>query len=378
MGVFTVIQKNRHHVSNLYDAEMPYMQRLTWSGTALHQGPLPGYPASHGCIRLTPEFAQLLWKTTRIGARVIITRGEAAPVEIAHPRLFVPRPRTAETARDSIPAAAYPATAAPLVKTADATGAIAVTVMTQAGEQPPPLPPAPAGVEPSAVRRPPVQAQPVADNSPPPFVPAPEMTAEPAGPPAASAIQRTSPAKILGVPSIMVDEFPSKSQRPLAARAVRKNATVSVFVSRKEGKLYVRHGMEPLFETPVAIEQPDRPIGTHVYTAMEPMDGGPALRWTVISIPSKVPPIEQPQKTSKKSKSGSGKPHQAAKPAIKPAEIDTTPASGPGEALDRIELPPAAVERIAELVAPGSSLIISDNRLSGETGKTTDFIVLTQ
>jgi lipoprotein-anchoring transpeptidase ErfK/SrfK len=65
MGVFTVIQKDRHHISNLYDASMPYMQRITWSGSALHQGPLPGYPASHGCVRLTESFAQLLWKTTR-------------------------------------------------------------------------------------------------------------------------------------------------------------------------------------------------------------------------------------------------------------------------------------------------------------------------
>src|SRR6185312_447312 len=57
MGVFSVVQKDRHHVSNLYAAEMPFMQRITWSGSALHQGPLPGYPASHGCIRLTTDFA---------------------------------------------------------------------------------------------------------------------------------------------------------------------------------------------------------------------------------------------------------------------------------------------------------------------------------
>ena len=107
MGVFTVIQKSRHHVSNLYDAPMPYMQRITWSGSALHEGPLPGYPASHGCVRLSGNFAQVLWKTTKMGARVIVTRPEVAPVEIEHARLFVPRPKVAFE----------PATTSALVKT---------------------------------------------------------------------------------------------------------------------------------------------------------------------------------------------------------------------------------------------------------------------
>ena len=84
-GVFSVIQKNRHHVSNLYDAPMPYMQRITWSGVAMHTGPLPGYAASHGCVRLPNEFAQMLWKATKIGARVIVAKPEVAVAEIEHP-----------------------------------------------------------------------------------------------------------------------------------------------------------------------------------------------------------------------------------------------------------------------------------------------------
>ena len=109
MGVFTVIQKDRHHVSNLYDASMPYMQRITWSGSALHEGPLPGYPASHGCVRLTESFAQLLWKTTKMGARVIVTRPEVAPLEFAHARLFVPKPKmVAASPRRRSPSAAPP------------------------------------------------------------------------------------------------------------------------------------------------------------------------------------------------------------------------------------------------------------------------------
>ena len=89
-GVFSIIQKNRHHRSNIYSgAPMPYMQRITWSGVALHQGVLPGYPASHGCIRLPTDFASYLWSATKMNARVIVTHGEVSPVDVAHPRLFV-------------------------------------------------------------------------------------------------------------------------------------------------------------------------------------------------------------------------------------------------------------------------------------------------
>lgn len=79
-GVFTILQKQVEHYSSLYDsAPMPYMQRLTWQGVALHAGNLPGYPASHGCIRLPPGFAKLLYGETRIGMTVVITREQTTP-----------------------------------------------------------------------------------------------------------------------------------------------------------------------------------------------------------------------------------------------------------------------------------------------------------
>src|ERR1700747_1675323 len=85
-GIFSVIQKEAEHYSNLYDdAFMPHMQRLTWSGIALHGGVLPGHPASHGCIRLPYEFAGRLFDVTKVGMRVIIAPGDAAPVTMAHP-----------------------------------------------------------------------------------------------------------------------------------------------------------------------------------------------------------------------------------------------------------------------------------------------------
>src|SRR3979411_3238989 len=98
-GIFSIIQKEAEHYSNLYDdAYMPHMQRITWSGIALHGGPLPGHAASHGCVRLPYDFAARLFDTTRLGMRVIVAPGDVAPVEIAHPALLAPKPGAAALA----------------------------------------------------------------------------------------------------------------------------------------------------------------------------------------------------------------------------------------------------------------------------------------
>src|SRR6201996_8907568 len=82
-GVFSVLEKDKDHHSNLYDdAWMPNMERITWSGIALHGGPLPGYAASHGCIRMPYDFAEKLFDKTQIGMRVIIAPNDPSPVEI--------------------------------------------------------------------------------------------------------------------------------------------------------------------------------------------------------------------------------------------------------------------------------------------------------
>ena len=92
-GIFSVIQKAEDHYSNLYhDGHMPHMQRITWSGIALHGGVLPGRPASHGCIRLPFDFAERLFDATAMGMRVIVAPTDVAPVELAHPLLFQPKP----------------------------------------------------------------------------------------------------------------------------------------------------------------------------------------------------------------------------------------------------------------------------------------------
>src|SRR6187549_2810776 len=98
-GIFSIIQKNAEHHSNLYDdAYMPHMQRLTWSGIALHGGLLPGHPASHGCVRLPFDFAAHLFDLTKLGMRVIVAPSDVAPASIEHPTLFQPKPDAREAA----------------------------------------------------------------------------------------------------------------------------------------------------------------------------------------------------------------------------------------------------------------------------------------
>jgi hypothetical protein len=90
-GVFTVLQKQKEHRSTIYDgAPMPYMERLTWGGIALHAGGLPGYPESHGCIHLPTEFAQRLFDISPNGMTVVIGTEKTEPEQVAHPGYLAP------------------------------------------------------------------------------------------------------------------------------------------------------------------------------------------------------------------------------------------------------------------------------------------------
>ena len=107
MGVFSIIQKHKFHHSNIYSgAPMPYMQRITWSGIAMHAGVLPGYPASHGCIRMPMAFAMKMWNWTRMGARVVVTPGEMTPASFSHPLLvaqkLAPQPLVADEPKNDL------------------------------------------------------------------------------------------------------------------------------------------------------------------------------------------------------------------------------------------------------------------------------------
>jgi lipoprotein-anchoring transpeptidase ErfK/SrfK len=356
IGVFSVIQKHKDHYSNLYGAAMPYMQRITWSGSALHEGPLPGRPASHGCIRLTRDFAQLLWKVTKIGVRVIVTRDEVAPLEIDMVNPFAPK----------MGMIASPVAAAP-VKTADASGIVAIATT------------GPKTVEKTVeLKAPavPVVAQPAANESAPEQATKSELIADGATAGAAvtqAATSEAAPVSADGIGPIApptapaaVDERPAS---PLLSRAAKRSSEpVSIFISRKEAKLYVRQKMEPLFDAPVTFERPDQPIGTHVFTAMAAKGDDNGMRFTAITIPSGFKRVSD--------KADGRKPHvdHSARPAL---EAPSEPLPSPLAVFNRIVMPPEVMERVAALFIPGSSIIVSDNRLSDETGEYTEFIVLT-
>lgn len=128
-GVFTVLQKNKTHFSNLYDdAPMPNMQRLTWSGVALHAGDLPGYPASHGCVRLPRNFSQQLFGMTKMGTRVVVSRDPIEPVAFTHPKMFTAYPpEPLETAAIDRPVMTVEPVATVQTASAEATNASAIT-----------------------------------------------------------------------------------------------------------------------------------------------------------------------------------------------------------------------------------------------------------
>src|SRR5262249_32466479 len=137
---------------------------------------------------------------------------------------------------------------------------------------------------------------------------------------------------------------------PLIPR--QRQAPVESSESGKEGRVFGRKALKPIFEAPVPIAEPDRPLGTHVFTAMQMQEDGAAMQWTAVTIPSGYARARD----------------TAVKAAAPTAEA----------ALDRIEMPQEAIDRIAGLLAVGSALIVSDNALSDETGLETDFIVLTK
>jgi hypothetical protein len=304
MGVFSIIQKDRYHHSNLYgNAPMYYMQRITWSGSAMHEGALPGYAASHGCIRLSHGFAASLWPITKLGVRVIVARNDIAPTDFDHPKLFVPKPK--------------PVVGPEVMNEPQRSGLMQVAQSTTPATDARGLEVAEPGAE--------------------------------AAKPAATQVDPPKPAPPVG---------------KVATPPVKQVGHVSVFVSRKEHKIFVRQGFVPLFDMPVEFDQPERPLGTHVFTALGQKADGSGMHWNLMSIPTTMRKVAASLRHGKKGRE------------TKPAVVETVASSSAAEALDRIHIPDEAFDRIGELLAPGTSLVVSDLGISGETGRGTDFIVL--
>ena len=395
-GIFSIVQKKEDHRSNLYeDGEMPFMQRITWTGIALHAGVLPGRPASHGCVRLPMAFARQLFDTTELGLRVLIVRDDVAPGDISHPVLFKPKPVPRELAL-AAPKAAKVASAGAeggivpgsarhqqvLQAIAAAKGAELEAATSRQREVVRTA--ARAAADATGAARAVRSAEADLARAEGALKDA-ERRLETANAPQAK--ERSEAAK--GKAQTRVEEVKARLQaareqeqgrreaaeraeeeakaatsaRNRAAQAVeeatRRTYPVSVFVSRKTQRLYVRNGNMPVYEAPVMIRDPQAPIGTFVFTAVD-LGAANEMRWTVVSM--------YPRRNRTEPAAPAGRPRGSG-----PAHTDVAAA---GAALDRISLTQEARDLISDVVLPGSSLIVSDEGPSRETGKDTDFVVV--
>jgi lipoprotein-anchoring transpeptidase ErfK/SrfK len=455
MGVFSVIQKHKLHHSNIYsNAPMPFMQRITWSGVAMHAGVLPGYPASHGCIRMPMAFAAKMWNWTRMGARVVITPGEMTPAPFSHPLLaeqkLAPQPVAVDEPKDNLkdnpgadasgapkadkatdagvaakptisvaslelrltlghsdgarPAMGEPPAAVPAreqTRTADASGALPATkgllTMSDAsggGSS------SREGIAVEANSAPVVTADAsnsdakseaaVAESADTDATDKKKDEAQASGEAEETKTEDTK-ADIAKVPAKADDSITTTTDvrpaapdqkasevkkdqarlpdvdKPAVAVAPKRTGQIAVFISRKDGKLYVRQNFAPLFDVPVAIAPSDRPLGTHVFTAQADKGNSNLLHWSVVSLPAPTKYAErrdEDERASRRQKMAGG--------VIEMKPVPNTPA----EALDRLTIPADAMARITEALTTGSSIVVSDQGVGGgETGEGTDFIV---
>lgn len=407
MGVFSVIQKHKFHHSNIYSgAPMPYMQRITWSGVAMHAGVLPGYPASHGCIRMPMAFAVKMWNWTRMGARVIVAPGQMSPQSFSHPLLasvrVAPQPAAslapqinasdkadkgaAQTkVSEARPAETKTASADSVLELRASVGHTVMSDVTTGNAPAREEAAAPADKNTTKTAEASDAAKPQSEETAKPA----NMDAKPieaAEAPKASTVSddklgaaKTEAAdsrKKPDAPALATSADAEKDETRVAdpapaakPDAPRRAGQIAVFISRKDSKLYVRQNFAPLFEVPVAIAPSDRPLGTHVFTAEVDKTDSNALRWSVVSLPISVRAAARDEdgRVSRRQRGAAVIP-VAAKPVVTP--------DSPTEALDRISIPADTVAKINEMLTSGGSIIVSDQGINqGETGEGTDFIV---
>src|SRR5262245_49478465 len=382
-GVFSILEKQREHYSNLYDdASMPFMQRLTWSGIALHAGSLPGRPASHGCIRMPHGFAGRLFDVTRAGMRVVVAPADISPIEITHPLLFRPglilsEPRVASimassganhdatgaAPNDAVSVRTWRAIATENADKAEAAAKAVTEAKMEAAKLSSERRMAEKALRSAEMRLKTAERSLEWARS--------ERLTERAEKENAKALEllteshrRLEAAKAEAQLKIDAEEawraaadtahVAMITAQEAAKLAETKLAPVTVFISRKTQRLYVRQAFQPMLDVPVTIRDPDKPIGTTIFTAAHYVNDDADLRWTALSL-SKPEPA--PSRTKR-------------------AEPITDPQAAKA-VLERISLPVDLVEQINEVASPGASLIISDEAMHPkETGKGTDFIVV--
>jgi len=446
-GVFSILEKNRTHHSNLYNsAPMPFMQRLTNSGIALHAGDLPGYPASHGCIRLPYSFARSLFDITDVGARVIVSNDDLTPTEFNSPALIAPLPSdnmagagastmtaaasgngsgvivgrdaaerasphsttrnmaAAARAAERNRLAAAVSEAGNAKAAADAQEKAATAAVQDAKETV-----KKARAEEARLAQEVRKTAKTADTAASRFKSyteklakidiskidgaalekhsAEEVAEETKmldAADAAAAAKRALDGQVAKTKQAVADAGALENARKIAAEdakqaetvvadaqkaltaaetlEARKDYPVSIFISGKTGRLIAKLGFIEVMDVPVTIADPDRPLGTHVLTATHLTDGGKDLRWNSVSL---KPSMDSGGYASRKKRR-----HQ---------DEEYVPTAGydidPAVALERIQIPEETAERLAELMKPGSSFIISDYGLSRETSARTEFVV---
>src|SRR5215813_8101199 len=388
-GIFSVVQKKADHNSNLYeDGNMPFMQRITWTGIAMHGGVLPGHPASHGCVRLPVDFARRLFDLTDVGMRVIIVPQDITLAEFDHPHLFsstaarVEPPaqsvkkssrgttdalqtlRSIASSKDAEAAAAQrKASEARRAATRTSDAAAAATkalsaaegIHERAGAQlkdaEKALDAAGMGAKPDAIKR----AESAKSKAAARLAEADKQVET-----AKARAQAKSDAVKASEDEAQAAEAASEAAQDAATEAKRKTLPISVFVSRKTQRFYVRQGYVPVFEGPITIQDHEKPLGTYVFTAFG--DANERVRWGAISMYA----AGNSKAAAESIAARKGDPREA-----NPADI-----AGAKAALDRIAIPQEAIQRISDVVLPGSSLIVSDEGPSIETGKDTDFVIV--
>ena len=263
MGVFSILEKKRRHHSNLYSgAPMPFMQRLTRSGTALHAGAIPGYPASHGCVRLPYSFAPKLFEMTSVGQNVVVSRGRPVPTPIEHPNLFeLPpsKPQVAMAASVAVPRLL--------------TDAVAVAAKSEVEDH------AVAAFRSDAPLRMLVTRRTAHDR----VMAVQYMLADLGylarqnfignlGPATGSAIRAFQKANGFPVTGAFTDELVSQ-----VYRAAGKTEP-------PEGHLFVRQGFKRVFDLPISFRDPAVPLGTHVFSVVKRGAGEAKPEWMAVSL----------------------------------------------------------------------------------------------
>ncbi len=353
-GVFAVLEKDKDHHSSLYDdASMPNMQRITWNGIALHGGPLPGYAASHGCVRMPYDFAEKLFDRTWIGMRVIISPNDAAPVEFSDAALFVPNadavaaaPARAETlAREATEAASTADEAKKAAATAaHETASLPVSLRKLEGlkiRADAELAFAEKALAAARTDQAKAQAEDLKQKA--------EAKAAERGTQLGTA-KADAKSKLAAAAAAKDAAKAAQARKADAAKAASEAKLalepVLVYISRATQKLYVRRNthkewpdggevFDASIEVPVTIRDPEKPIGTHVFTAVARNDKG--LRWTAVTIDN---------------------------------------GDDAKDALDRITFPQDVLDRIAPTALPRSSIVVSDEPLSRETNYRTEFVAV--